>query len=355
MKIYNKYLKRITLTLVAFLLIQSNFAQSLNRKSLSVPNLPGFVSLKCDFHMHTVFSDGSVWPTVRVEEAYLEGLDAISITDHIEYLPYKKDIKSDHNRSFELAEEAAERSDIILIQGTEVTRNMPPGHLNAIFIKDANLIDTPKYKDALKAAKDQGAFIFWNHPGWVAQAPDGIKWYEEHTELVEAGLINGIEVVNYNEWYPEALQWCVEKDLTLFSNSDIHESLASFLDKHEVEHRPMTLVFAEERSAEGIKEALFAKRTLAWFDEKVIGKEEFLLGLAKASLKLSEPYLKNKKSEYRKLINKSSFHFYFEYNGSEIHLRPDNELIIEGSGSDLEYQFTIKNFIGENGALILEL
>lgn len=347
-------MKRTIVLLIAFLFIQSNFAQSLNRKSLIVPNLPGFVSLKCDFHMHTVFSDGSVWPTVRVEEAYLEGLDAISITDHIEYLPYKKDVKPDHNRSFELAEEAAKRSDIILIQGTEVTRNMPPGHLNAIFINDADLIDIHKYRDALQAAKDQGAFIFWNHPGWVSQAPDGIKWFDEHTELVEAGLINGIEIVNYNEWYPDALQWCMEKDLTIISNSDIHESLTSFLDKHEVEHRPMTLVFAKERSLEGIKEALFAKRTLAWFEEKVIGKEEYLLGIAKASLKLREPHLKNNKSEFRKLTNNSSFHFYFEYNGSEIHLRPGNEVIIQASGINPQYQFVIKNFIGENGVLILD-
>ncbi len=29
----------------------------------------GYEVLKCDFHTHTMFSDGEVWPTVRVEEA----------------------------------------------------------------------------------------------------------------------------------------------------------------------------------------------------------------------------------------------------------------------------------------------
>ena len=84
--------------LVSFLLT----AQAQRRYEIQVPDLDGYVTLKCDFHMHTVFSDGLVWPTVRVDEAYREGLDAIALTEHIEYLPHKKDIVADHNRSFEL-------------------------------------------------------------------------------------------------------------------------------------------------------------------------------------------------------------------------------------------------------------
>jgi len=32
------------------------------RKTINLPDLPGYVTLKCDFHLHTVFSDGNVWP-----------------------------------------------------------------------------------------------------------------------------------------------------------------------------------------------------------------------------------------------------------------------------------------------------
>ncbi|NSW95228.1 MAG: histidinol-phosphatase, partial [Bacteroidales bacterium] len=39
------------------------------RKTVNLPDLPGYVTLKCDFHLHTVFSDGNVWPTIRVGEA----------------------------------------------------------------------------------------------------------------------------------------------------------------------------------------------------------------------------------------------------------------------------------------------
>ena len=42
-----------------------------------------FVS--ADLHIHTVFSDGSVWPTIRVEEALRDSIDLISLTEHLEY------------------------------------------------------------------------------------------------------------------------------------------------------------------------------------------------------------------------------------------------------------------------------
>ena len=87
------------------------------------------MTLKCDLHMHTVFSDGNVWPSIRVQEAIKDGLDVISITDHIEYQPHKKDLPhTDRNRSYELALEAAEGTELLVIPGTEITRSMPPGH-----------------------------------------------------------------------------------------------------------------------------------------------------------------------------------------------------------------------------------
>ncbi len=73
------------------------------RSPIQLPEVPGYVTLKCDFHIHTVFSDGLVWPSLRAEEAWREGLDAIAITDHIEYQPHKADITTNHNRSYEIA------------------------------------------------------------------------------------------------------------------------------------------------------------------------------------------------------------------------------------------------------------
>ena len=175
------------------------------RRPLRVPNVPGFLTLQCDFHTHTVFSDGTVWPDIRSEEAWREGYDAIAITDHIEYQPHREDLPTNHERSWEIAAPHGEKLGVIVIRGSEITRKMPPGHLNAIFLTSVCPLETPDWRDALRAARAQGAFVFWNHPGWRGQQKDGVaRWYPEHTEILENGLLDGIEVVNDREYYPEA-------------------------------------------------------------------------------------------------------------------------------------------------------
>lgn len=243
--------------------------------SFSFPDIPGYKTLVCDFHMHTVFSDGLVWPTVRIDEAVAEGLDAISITEHIEYQPHSDDLSGDHNRAYEIAKPRADKKDLILIRGAEITRDMPPGHFNAIFIKDANSLDTEIWQDAIRIANEQGAFVFWNHPGW-RQPEEMPIWYEQHSYLLSKGWIQGIEVVNENSYYPLAHKWAIDSNLTLIGNSDIHDPLDMFFDKCEGEHRPVTLVFVKERSAEGIREALDNKRTAIYYKNQLIGPEEFL-------------------------------------------------------------------------------
>ena len=345
--------KPIILLVLAALLIDAG-AQKINRKTIFIPDISGFVSLKCDFHMHTVFSDGRVWPDMRVEEAFKEGLDAIAITDHIEYRPHKKDITANHNRPYELASWAAEAGDIILIKGVEITRSMPPGHLNALFIEDADSIDVDNYEDALQAAKDQGAFIFWNHPGWEAQAKEGIKWYDEHTRLFEKGLIDGIEIVNDNEFYPQAFQWCMDKKLSLLCNSDIHGSLAGFYEENEVTHRPMTIVFSKDRTAEGIKEALFDRRTIGWFGDWVIGPQNLLFQVAISALEVNESHFSNDNSDYRRLVNKSSFEIFLTIGEKKYHLRPLSEMIIPFE-KDKPGTIRLTNFITEFGELAIVL
>ncbi len=299
-----------------FLLILLTHTFILNaqqRKEIRIPDIPGYVTLKCDFHIHTVFSDGSVWPTVRVEEAWLEGLDAISITDHIEYLPHSADIIADHNRSYEIALPLAESKNIILIQGTEITRDMPPGHLNALFIKNANLLDRENVNDALREAKSQGAFIIWNHPGWKNQQPDTTLWWEEHTILRQNNLLHGIEVVNETSYYPEALIWANTKNLTIFGNSDIHSPINMQYDLIR-SHRPMTLVFAKERTKSSIKEALIGHRTVIYFDNKLIGKARYLELLFFESISINNlpMNLKNQDSKSVLITNNSDIDYDLE-------------------------------------------
>lgn len=253
------------------------------RKEIKIPNILGLKTLKGDFHIHTVFSDGIAWPTYRVDEAWEEGLDIIAITDHIEGYPNKPFLNGDHNSSYNVALPNAIEKGIILIHAAEITRGMPPGHMNALFIKDANKLDVETVDDAVKAAVDQGAFILWNHPGWEKHQPDTTLWMPLHEKYFTNGWINGIEVFNEYEWYPISIDWCIDKNLAVFANSDIHDISGHFYDIERC-HRPMTLVFSKEKDEASIKQALEEGRTVAWFDDKLVGKEEYLKALFEESV-----------------------------------------------------------------------
>ncbi len=262
-------------------------AQNRVRTPINIPDIPGYMTLKCDFHVHTVFSDGSVWPNVRPEEAWRNGLDAIAITDHIEYHPHKDDLPTKHNRAYEIAKPHGDALDVIVIRGSEITRSMPPGHLNAVFLEDAAPLETTEWRDAVLASVKQGAFIFWNHPGWESQQPDGIaRWYAEHDELATQNALHGIEVVNGDSYYPEAHRWCLDKKLAIMCNSDIHAPIGMEYDASRNEHRPVTLVFATNRAPAAIKDALLNRRTAAYAGNKLVGEEQFLRPIFEKSVRI---------------------------------------------------------------------
>ena len=256
--------------------------QSQYRTEINIPGFDGYQTLKCDFHIHTVFSDGSVWPSVRVQEAWTEGMDAIAITDHIEYRPFKDIVQADLNESYNIARREGDRCGLIVIKGTEITRSKPLGHLNALFITDANVMDVEDPLQAVDIADAQGAYIIWNHPGW----PDNKStFYPVHGELIKAGKIDAYEAYNYMESYPLTFDWYAEYGIAPMANTDIHGPIAMDYDCGDGWMRPMTLVFATGRTEAALREALEAKRTLAFFQGNLVGDKEYLSKLVGASLK----------------------------------------------------------------------
>lgn len=259
-------------------------------RAISFPDIPGYTTLKCDFHIHTVFSDGSVWPNIRVQEALKDGLDAISLTEHIEYQPHAADIPHpDRNRSYLIAKEQAKAHDLMIVHGAEITRDLPPGHANAIFIKDANKLVLLDSIEAYREAKRQGGFIFWNHPNWIAQQRNGKATLTDlHRRLISEGLLDGIEVVNDVTYSDEALQIALDNDLTIIGTSDIHGLIDWQYELGKGGHRPISLVFAAERSEESIRQALLERRSVAWFNNLLVGRNEVLQPLVEASLSVVE-------------------------------------------------------------------
>jgi len=310
-KVLTKYASMKKLIIIVLLITFAGLTGQGQRKTVNLPDLPGYVTLKCDFHMHTVFSDGNVWPTVRVGEAWRDGLDAISITDHIEYTPKEDYIPVDYNAAWKIAESTARDYNLILVHGTEITRKMPPGHMNALFIQDASLLTADSAMDVYTAAIKQGAFLQWNHPGWKSQEPDGIpKLYPVHKTLIEKGWLHGIEFFNDSEYYPLVLTFCKQFNLAVMANSDNHGVISEDYREPEYTNRPMTLVFAKARTHDALKEAMFAKRTLAYFRDMIAGKEEYAKPFFYQCISVGKPYYQDDKNIYFEVTNRSDVPFY---------------------------------------------
>jgi hypothetical protein len=258
-------------------------AQPPVRHALAIPDLPGFRTLKADFHLHTVFSDGNVWPTVHVQDAWRDGLDVISLTEHAEYHPHASDVKVDGGRSYAIAKPLADQLGLILIPGVEITKPDPPAplvlaegpqHFNALFVTDANALNVPgDLMEALRRARAQQAFVFWNHPGYRVARP---RWFAPIARAFDAGLFQGMELVNGPDVYEDAYPWVAERKLTILANSDAHDPVppraAGF-------RRAITLVFARTADLDGVRDALASRRTAAWLADDVWGAEEHLRGL----------------------------------------------------------------------------
>jgi hypothetical protein len=285
------------------------------RVHVPVPDLPGLKTLKADFHLHTVFSDGQVWPTVHVQEAWRDGLDVLALTDHVEYLPHSTDVATDLRRPYALAQPLAEQLGLILLPGAEITRpapgttsEMPVGsaHFNALFVRDPAALAAADLLEALRRAREQGAFVFWNHPGFMGTLEP--RWHAHVDEAWRQGLFQGMELVNGEDFYPAAWPWIEEKKLTILANSDYHVPTPP---RGSGPPRPITLVFARSADVDGVREALDSRRTAAWLGDDLWGAEEHLRGLWQGAISVAPAGLhaRRRQAVFLRLHNSSALRF----------------------------------------------
>ena len=122
--------------------------------------------------------------------------------------------------------------------------------------------------------------MLWNHPGW----PDKkCTLYPLQKQLIKEGRIHAVELFNGSEWYPKVLDWFDEYGLPMMANTDIHDT-SRFAYGNQI--RPMTLVFAKEYTLESLREALFAGRMLALFNNTLAGDSKYIEQLIDASLEV---------------------------------------------------------------------
>ena len=304
-------------TLTTFILILIVFSINAQKRKEFFKSPKGVFYISSDLHIHSVFSDGSVWPTIRVDEAVRDSIDLISLTEHLEYQSHISDIPhTNRNRSFQIAGGYVQKKPLAVVHGTEITKPMPPGHFNAIFIKDANkFFDKNKepliFIKGIKEANKQGAFVFWNHPMWEANRSDGIAKLDPiHKEVIDKKLLHGIEVVNFDTFSEEAMQIALDNELTMMGTSDVHVLIDWDFNKEEESfHRPITFILSKNRTIKSIRDALFNGNTFIWYRDLIIGKSNNLKQVIENNLKVvSKGYgFKGRKVEILQveLINKS--------------------------------------------------
>ena len=219
------------------------------RNEIILPKVNDYLVLKSDLHTHTIYSDGNVTPEYRIQEAWTDGLDVIAITDHVEYRRWEgqmvtflkgympegtkavnanlvgkeaseQGILSDLNLPYRVAKASAEQYGLTLIPGIEITRDpLTIGHYNALFIKDANTIYNADPITSIKNAREQGAIIMQNHPGWRRKNLEVIEFEQK---VYDEDLIDGVEIMNGSEFYPSVVERAYEKGMFMAANTDIH-------------------------------------------------------------------------------------------------------------------------------------
>lgn len=318
------------------------------RNEIILPKVNDYLVLKSDLHTHTIYSDGNVTPEYRVQEAWTDGLDVMAITDHVEYRRWEgqmvtflkgympeetkaananlvskeadeRGILSDLNLPYRVARSSAEQYGLLLIPGIEITRDpLTIGHYNALFVKDANTIYDADPVVSIKNAREQGAIIMQNHPGWRRKSLDIIEFEQK---VYDQNLIDGVEIMNGSEFYPTVVDRASEKKMFMAANTDIHGTTSR--DYTSVgQLRDMTLIFAKDKSLASVKEALMERRTLAYAYGSIAGEEQLVRDFFSACVTYETIFEKEDKQRKVRMSNPTSMTFVLNFGGNPVQLRP---------------------------------
>ena len=349
-------------------MIRHTLRNEVLRNEIILPKVNDYLVLKSDLHIHTVYSDGNVTPEYRVQEAWTDGLDVMAITDHVEYRRWEgqmvtflkgympegtkaentnlvgkkadeRGILSDLNLPCRVAKSSAEQYGLILIPGIEITRDpLTIGHYNALFVKDANTIYDADPIVSIKNAREQGAIIVQNHPGWRRK---NLEVLEFEQKVYAEDLIDGVEIMNGSEFYPTVVDRASEKKMFMSANTDIHGTTAR--DYTSVgQLRDMTLILAKDKSLDSVKEALMARRTLAYAYGSIAGEEQLVRDFFNACITYETLFEKDGKQRKVRMSNPTSMTFVLNFGGNPVQLRPfTSRDITVNKGKDVT--FTVEN------------
>lgn len=266
----------VILLSVAFAVLLACAAGAVER--FDFPPAGPYQVLRCDFHTHTVISDGRLTARERVEESKRLGYDVIAITDHGSTLAYRSAKAAGDElgvlvlRGLESGVQGKEHYVILGVDGTYRPRDSHRW-------SEAEGGQTVFYREEMDQVRRHGGLIIWAHPHVGLREPT--LWG------IQEGIIRGVELKNdvvgegWNttkshgtDWYPDAFQWALEHDLAVLACTDAHGARRS--------DPAVTLVLASGRTERDVMDAIRDRRTIAWFDGMLWGRRDTLEQLAGA-------------------------------------------------------------------------
>lgn len=342
--------------------LEHAFDNQFVRTHITIPQVAGMNVYKADLHIHSIYSDGEVTPDMRVLEAWYDGLDAIAITDHMEYRrieremfdymdkyiredlrkagktvntnimrqgPDEQGILVDFNVAYNSASKKAKDLGLLVIRGVEVTRKHN-GDYNAIFTTDNNALYDRDLAQTLRNARAQGAFIIHNHPDYDKDSANTLT--DVANGLYQQGLIDGVEVANGRKTWSYLYSHAVAGGYTPMANSDAHEYIywkyGRPTDYSIPRYRNMNLIFAKELTVDSLRKALKAGNNIAYSNNNLVGKSELLQALFTACVEFK--IQRTDSSQYHiNVVNHSSLPYFFKIRNSEHILNSMGSLYIK--------------------------
>ncbi|MBE6193434.1 MAG: histidinol-phosphatase [Rikenellaceae bacterium] len=311
----------------------------LSRQEVILPTVGGYTPYKADLHIHSTLTDGVVNIKGRMEEAWSDGLDVIAATEHLsirvvpdtEGKPTPESAKLKRSKAstkaVESATKIAENFGLLVIPGVELTGDAKTqGHFNALFTTDNSVLYDYDAMQAIRNARQQGALIMHNHPGWRHST---LEMTDFEKATYAEGLIDGIELMNGAYFYPGAFETAKRHNLFMTSNTDIHATTAAQY-RGNGHLRNMTIIFAKEFTLESIREALEAHRTLCYSFGTIGGEERLLKEFFEASVTVKKLSVDKKKKSQRVMItNTTSLPYTLRIGkGNPVVMRPLSSVIV---------------------------
>jgi hypothetical protein len=158
-----------------------------------------------------------------------------------------------------------------------------------------------------------------------------------HKKVYDAGLIDGVEIVNGGSFGPKLIKRCLDNKLFMAAATDTHKITATAFAQRGY-FRTCTFVLAKELTEKAVRKALEKDRTLAYAYDNVMGEKSLIEEFYHGSVSMKVAYTSSKGDKTVVLTNTTSIPYTLRRDGkgAGVVLKPFHSVsFIVGKGKNL--------------------